>query len=87
MAKHNDKEFQDRIKAQEKIKMTLRNNLEKQFRNGITQGLCATCKVIYDKATDEGRTFEERVNAIIAFCETALKSRDSAPDDQPKAGD
>ena len=35
----------------------------------------------------EGRTFEERVNAIIAFCETALKSRDSAPDDQPKAGD
>lgn len=87
MAKHNDKEFQDRIKAQEKVKMALRNNLEKQFRNGIAQGVYAVCKAIFDKASDESKTFEERINSIIAFCEPTLKSRDAVSDSQPKAGD
>ena len=87
MAKHNDKEFQDRIKAQERIKMTLRENLEKQFRNGITQGMYAACKVISDKASDETKTYEERINDIITFCKPALKDRDAKPAAQKKAGD
>ena len=87
MAKHNDKEFQERIKAQERIKMALRENLEKQFRNGVTQGMYAACKVISDKASDEAKTHEERINDIITFCEPALKSHDSPPGKQKKAGD
>jgi len=87
MAKHNDREFQERIKAQERIKMTLRENLEKQFRNGITQGMYAACKVISDKASDETKAYEERINDIIAFCQPALKGRDAKPTTQKKAGE
>lgn len=87
MAKHNDKEFQDRIKAQERIKMALRENLEKQFRNGITQGMYAACKVIFDKASDESRSHEERIKDIVTFCEPALKNRNAKPETQKKAGD
>ena len=66
MGKHNDKAFQD------KIKMTFRNNLEKQFRNGLAQGTYAACKVIYDRATNEEKSAEERLATIIQFCRPVI---------------
>ena len=89
MAKHNDKEFQ------EKIKMTFRNNLDKQFRNGLAQGAYAVCKVVLDRANDEGKTIEERLQIIRAFCEPIVNMRNQPPvptahpeaDEPEKAGD
>ena len=63
MGKHNDKAFQD------KMKTTFRDNLERQFRNGLAQGMYAACKVVYDRATEEGKTAEDKLKSIIAFCE------------------
>ena len=66
MGKHNDKAFQDQIK------MTFRNNLEKQFRNGLAQGTYAACKVVYDRATDAEKNAEERLETIIQFCQPII---------------
>ena len=62
MGKHNDKEFHDKLQA------SFRQGLEKQFRNGLAQGLYAGCKVIADKAVNEEMSPEERLSDILAFC-------------------
>lgn len=66
MAKHNDKEFQD------KLKMSFRLKLEEQLKTGIAQGVYATCKVINDKAQDTDISSEERLANIIEFCKPVL---------------
>ena len=68
MAKHNDKEFQ------EKLKLGIRANLERQFKNGLQQGMYAACKIVYDFATDETKTAEERLQEIIKTCEPSIKA-------------
>lgn len=79
MAKHNDKEYQ------EKIKMTFRHNLEKQLKTGIAQGLYAASKIIHDRATDKSKTPEERIESIVAFCNIALKQHEKKPEEPEKA--
>ena len=81
MGKHNDKEFQD------KIKMSFRNNLEKQFRNGLAQGMYAACKVVYDRASDETKPIEERLEAVINFCGPIAKSKASKETQSTKVVD
>ena len=78
VGRHNDKEFQDRIK------MSFRHNLEKQFRNGLAQGMYAACRVVYDRLIDETKTPEERIAAIIAFCEPVVQNRDAKNRDKPE---
>ena len=81
MGKHNDKAFQ------EKIKMTFRNNLEKQFRNGLAQGMFAACKVMYDRITDESKSAEEKINAVLEFCGPIARSKDAKEPAAPKVVD
>jgi len=66
MGKHNDKEFHD------KLQMSFRYRLEEQFKRGLLQGSYAITKVVYDRATDENKTVDERLENIIAFCKTGL---------------
>lgn len=79
MSKHNDKAFKD------KIQMSFRMNLEKQFRNGLTQGMYAACKVISEKATDESKSAEERIQDIVKFCNTAIVAKDAKVNNTLKA--
>ena len=79
MGKHNDKEFQD------KIKMTFRHNLEKQFRNGLAQGMYAACKVIHDKATKAEKSADEKLSEIINFCKQITKMDDEKDAAKEKA--
>ena len=79
MGKHNDKEFQD------KIKMTFRHNLEKQFRNGLAQGMYASCKVIHDKAVNSEKTADEKLAEIISFCRQITKMDETHADTSQKA--
>lgn len=69
MGKHNDKAFQDALRY------TFGSGLERQHRNGLAQGTYAACKVVYDKAVDESKTYEERINSIKKFCETFLNNK------------
>jgi len=81
VGKHNDKEFQD------KIKMTFRHNLEKQFRNGLSQGMYASCKVIHDRITDESKSIEDRINSVVEFCQQIINGRDDKHAKPAKAGE
>lgn len=58
MGKHNDQVF----------KQVVTDGLRKQHSSGIAQGAYAMCKVVLDKATDESKTIEQRLNDVIAFC-------------------
>lgn len=57
----------------EKIKAALKDQLERQLKYGLSQGMFAACKVIHDKATDQSMSIEDRLNDIIAFCEPLLE--------------
>lgn len=82
MARHNDKEFQ------EKLKLGIRANIERQFRNGVAQGMYAACKIIYDQATDDTKTAEERLQEIIKTCEPSIKAAaEKSADKAANAGD
>lgn len=43
------------------------------FRSGLLQGSKAVCKVIFDKADDDSKTLEERIEDIKKFCKVSLK--------------
>lgn len=62
MAKHDDKKFNETIKAK------FRDGFKEQFRNGLAQGCYAVCKVVLDKAGDESKPAEERLKDIVSFC-------------------
>ena len=68
MSKHNDKEFNETIKA------NIRKALKEQYDFGIAQGMYAACKVIYDKVAVENPdyTTENRLNDIIALCKPII---------------
>lgn len=69
MAKHNDQVF----------RRVVTEGLRKQHSTGIAQGAYAISKVILDKATDEKKTPEERLESVIAFCKTCTKLKDDPP--------
>ena len=81
MSKHNDNEFQ------ENLKLTFKNGFEKQFRNGLAQGMYATCKVVYDKLSDDGKSVEDRLNDVMAFCTPILETRKQNAQDEQKAAE
>ena len=56
--KHNDEMF----------RKTFEEGFKKHFQNGLLQGSRAICKVVYDKACDEKKTVEERIEDIKKFC-------------------
>jgi len=58
MGKHNDNMF----------RKVVTGGLQKTHRDGISQGAYAMCKVVLDKAQKEGKTAEEKLEDIIAFC-------------------
>lgn len=60
----------------EKIEVALRQQLERQLKYGLSQGMYAACKVIYDKAMNQEATAEDRIKDIIAFCEPLLCTKD-----------
>ena len=63
---------QDEIKIQEMLTETLRDT----HRNGLLQGSKAMCAVIYEKAIDSSRTYEDRIADIITFCEISLGDKE-----------
>lgn len=63
MGKHNDKQFTEGFKSM------LRGGMKQQFQEGLRQGTFAACKVIHDKALNEEKTAEERLEDIVNFCE------------------
>lgn len=73
MSKHNDQVF----------KRVVTGGLKKQHTAGVAQGAYAMCKVVLDKATDESKTAEQRLEDVIAFCKICTKLADG----QPIAGD
>ncbi len=80
--KHNDKEFSDTIKAH------IQHTLKERQDFGLAQGTYAACKVVYDKATAGGKSAEDKLDDIIAFCRPILDmvAREAA-DKAAKAGD
>jgi len=56
--KHNDELF----------RKTFEEGFRKQFQNGLLQGSRAICKVVFDKASDEKKTIQERIDDIKKFC-------------------
>ena len=69
MAKHNDKAFNALLKEK------FNGGFQKQFQNGLAQGTYAACKVMYDMATNETKTPEERIADIVRFSQTFLKRK------------
>ena len=77
LAKHNDKEFQEKLKAK------FREGYENEFKRGLAKGAYAVCKVVYDRATDETKTPDERLNIIKEFCATLAKGKEPGDTDKP----
>ncbi len=69
MSKHNDQVF----------KRVVTGGLQRQHTAGVAQGAYAMCKVILDKATDETKTAEQRLEDVIAFCRICTKLADGKP--------
>ena len=53
-------------------KMEIQTKLLQIRQEGLATGTKAVSKVIYDKATDESKTYEERIADIIKFCKVGL---------------
>lgn len=69
MSKHNDQVF----------KRVVTGGLQKQHTAGVAQGAYAMCKVVLEKATDETKPVEQRLEDVIAFCEICTKLKDGQP--------
>lgn len=66
MGKQNSKEAMNRIEA------TFRDNLDQQYRRGLSHGTYATCKFVYDRATHDTESAEDRLAAIVQFCQPVV---------------
>ena len=69
MGKHNDQLF----------RKVVTGNLRKQHTAGAAQGAYAMCKVIRDKATDETKTVEQRLEDVVGFCNVCLNFASNKP--------
>lgn len=61
-------------KQEEKLRQEFKEGFQRQFRNGLSQGVYAISKVIYDKATNNSVSAEERIAEIVSFCELSIKA-------------
>lgn len=62
MSRHHDDLF----------KQALTDGLKKQHSAGLAQGAYAMCKVIFEKATDESKTIEQRLADVVTFCKNCV---------------
>lgn len=60
--KHNDALF----------RKTFEEGFKKQYQNGLLTGSRAICKVVFDKANDETKDPQTRIDDIKKFCSVAL---------------
>lgn len=63
------------------IRKQISETLKQTFRNGLLQGTTAICAVILEKAKQEDKTAEERINDIKTFCETGLGAKKKQEED------
>lgn len=68
----------------EKLTSLVQAKLLEQRQNGLAEGCKAVSKVVYDKATDESKTYEDRIRDIITFCEIGLAIK---TEDKENAGE
>lgn len=64
------------VKTRTELEQTINKQLTQVYRKGLTVGSKSISKVLYDIASDKNKTADERLEEIIKFCETALKSRE-----------
>ena len=62
-------------KEEQRMREAFTDGFSKMFQNGLHQGTYAIAKVLYDKACDESKTYEERIQDIKKFCEVSLKNK------------
>ena len=67
----------------EKLSLEIQTRLLKIRQDGLIQGAKAISKVVYDKATDESKTFEERIEDIKKFCLVSLGKEQMEAEEQP----
>ena len=63
-----------------------KQNSVKDTRTSLSaalKGAYAVCKVVYDRATDETKTPDERLNIIKEFCATLAKGKEPGDTDKP----
>ena len=57
---------------EEKLRKEFEHGFKTQFKNGMAQGVYAVSKVIFDRASDESMSPEERISEIKRFCQVSL---------------
>ena len=50
----------------------IKDELKKQYIQGLTVGSKSICKVIFDKAIDPKKSPEEKITEIVEFCDKSL---------------
>lgn len=65
------------------FKQQFQRGLQRQHSAGVAQGAYAMCKVIHDKAVEEGKTAEERLEWITNFCEKLLSTVNGKVEEVP----
>lgn len=63
---------------QEALVAAFKNGLKEQYHRGLLDGTRAFTKVIYDKATDETKSVEERLQDVVQFAKVSLNIDDAA---------
>ena len=58
------------------LRIELQEKLKEQYLRGLTVGSKAIAGVVYQKATEQDLPAEEKLAAIIAFCEPSLKIKE-----------
>lgn len=61
-----------RRKKIDNLRNELQDALKKQYVRGLTDGTKAIAGVVFEKAKDQTKTAEERIDDIIAFCTPSL---------------
>ncbi len=70
--------------SNDRLETAVRAKLLEWKQAGLAEGTKAISTVIYEKATDENKTCEERLDDIIAFCKTGLAIK---TEDKENAGE
>lgn len=63
---------------QEALVAAFKKGLKEQYHRGLLDGTRAFTKVIYDKATDETKSVEERLQDVVQFAKVSLNIDDAA---------
>lgn len=63
------------IQAEDKLREVFNKGYKNTFRNGLLKGSKAMCRVIFDKANNESKTPEDRIEDIKNFCKVSLGER------------